>query len=68
MLSKFSLLLPQASILTAELNMVPLTFGRIVFDGLLKGRDVAERAEEQDHFLLFVSYRSDLHKKPNRRP
>lgn len=44
------------------------TFGGIVLDGLLEGRDVAERAEEQHHLLLLVSNGSDLHKKPNGRP
>lgn len=51
-----------------KLNLLPLTFGRIVFNGLFKGRDVAERAKKQDHFLLFISNGSNLHKKPNRRP
>lgn len=50
------------------MSRVSATFGGIVLDGLLEGRDVAERAEEQDHLLLLVSNGSDLHKKPNGRP
>lgn len=44
------------------------TFRGVVFDGLLKCRDVAEGAEKQDHLLLFIPNGSDLHKKPDRRP
>lgn len=44
------------------------TFRGIVFNGLFERRDVAERAEKQDHLLLFVSNGSNLHKEPNGRP
>lgn len=45
-----------------------LTFGGVVFNRLFKGRDVAEGAKEEDHLLLFISNRGDLHKKPHGRP
>lgn len=49
-------------------NLLTPTFGRIVFNWLFKGRDVAECAKKKDHFLLFISNGGNLHKKPNRRP
>lgn len=45
-----------------------LTFGGVVFNGLFKGRDVAEGAQEQNHLLLFISNWGDLHEKPHGRP
>lgn len=44
------------------------TFAGVVLDGLLECSYVAESAKEQDHFILFVPDRSDLHKKPHRCP
>lgn len=66
--SEVELAFREALFLVDKLNYLTLTFGGIVFNGLFEGRYVAEGAEEQDHFLLFVSYRSNLHKKPNRCP
>lgn len=43
----------------------PPTFGRLILDWLLEGGDVAEGAEEEDHFVLLVPDWSDLHKEPD---
>lgn len=46
----------------------PPTFGSLILDWLLEGGDVAEGAEKQDDFVLFVPDRSNLHKEPHRHP
>lgn len=43
-----------------------LTFGGLVFDGLLEQGDVLERAEEQNHLVVLVPDGSDLHVEPDR--
>ena len=43
----------------------PLTSVGFVLDGLLEECDVPEGAEEQNHLLVFIPNRSDLHVKPN---
>lgn len=47
---------------------VPPTFRRLILDWLLEGGDVAEGAEEEDHFVLLVPDGSDLHKEPHGQP
>lgn len=47
---------------------LPPTFGGLVLDGPLEGRDVAEGAEKQDDFVPLVPDGRDLHEEPHRRP
>lgn len=49
-------------------SRLTLTFGGVVFNGLFKGRDVTEGAQEEDHLLLLISNGGNLHKKPHGRP
>lgn len=42
-----------------------LTSGGFVLDGLLEEGDVPEGAEEEDHLVVFIPYRGDLHVKPD---
>lgn len=50
---------------SVDWNQLTQTFRGVVFNRLLKGCDVAERAKEEDHLLLFISNRGNLHEKPN---
>lgn len=42
-----------------------LTSGGFILDGLLEEGDVPEGAEEENHLVVFVPYRGDLHVKPD---
>lgn len=44
------------------------TFARVVLNRLLECSYVTERAKEQNHLILLIPDRSDLHKKPHGRP
>lgn len=41
------------------------TFCWIIFYWLLEQSDILKSAQEQNHFFMLISYRSDLHVEPN---